>query len=267
MAVVWVTGAAGMVGSWLVARAPSGHTAVGTTRVDVELSDAAAVHAAARRIAPDVVVHTAYGTAELDRDVVAATANVADACAAVGAALVYLSTDVVFDGTAGPYAEDAELTPLHAYGRAKAAAEVAVIERVPDAAIVRTSLVCWDDPIDPRSAAVIDGLRAGAEVRLFVDELRNPVRVDDLVEAIWAIVAMPRSAQAGAWHLVGDEACSRYELGVTLARWAGLDPAGITATRSADWSGPEPRPRDCRLTTGRAIAAGLRLRPARTLFP
>ena len=113
---------------------------------------------------------------------------------------------------------------------------------------------------------MLDALRAGAETRLFTDELRNPVRVDDLADAIWALLAVPPAERSGPWHLVGEEAFSRYDQGALIARWAGLDPSRIIGVPSASWDGPEPRPRDCRLTTVRADAAGLRLRSIRTLF-
>ncbi len=265
MTTVWITGVAGMLGSWLSGRAPTHHRVIATTRAEVELSDPAAVRAHLARVRPDIVVHTAYGTADLDRDVVSATEAVADACAEADVELLHLSTDVVFDGTAGPYDEDAPLTPLHAYGRAKAAAEVAATRACPDVAIVRTSLICWDDPLDPRSRAVVDGLTRGEPPTLFTDELRNPVRVDDLAATIWSLVDEPVMARRGAWHVVGAEAFSRYELGCLLAAWAGLDRGGIRAARSAEWSGPEPRPRDCRLVSTRPLP-GATPRSVRTLF-
>ena len=252
---------AGLVGSTLIAIAPDGvevhatqrHAAVvGATAHTIDLADPDEPVGLLARIRPDVVIHTAYGTADLERDVIAATRSVAAACAIQGAALIHLSSDVVFDGEHAPYTEDAPLVPVHAYGRAKAEAEADVVTAVPDAAIVRTSLVCATDPLDPRSAWVVDTLRAGEPITLFTDEIRNPVRADDLALMLWDLVALHRAERAGPWHLIGPDALSRYELGVLLAEGHGLESSGITAAGSRDQ--PDPRPRDLTLTAERSAA-------------
>jgi len=140
---VLVTGGAGLVGSKLIATAPEGvevhatqrHTpAVGAETHTVDLADPDEPVGLLAAVRPAVVVHTAYGTDDLERDVIAATRSVAAACAIHEVALVHLSSDVVFDGEHAPYAEDAPPVPVHAYGRAKAQAEADVVTAVPDAA-------------------------------------------------------------------------------------------------------------------------------------
>ena len=271
---VLVTGGAGLVGSTLVATAPDdvevhatqrNTPVVGATAHTVDLADPDEPVGLLAAVRPAVVIHTAYGTDDLERDVIAATRSVAAACAIQGAALVHLSSDVVFDGEHAPYAEDAPLMPVHAYGRAKAEAEADVATAVPDAAVVRTSLVCAADPLDPRSAWVVDTLRAGEPITLYTDEIRCPVRSDDLALMLWDLVARPRPERAGPWHLVGPEALSRLDLGVLLAAAHDLDPAGITPSSSRDL--PAPRPRDLTLTAARAAALPTRPRPVRTLWP
>jgi dTDP-4-dehydrorhamnose reductase len=270
---VLVTGGAGLVGSTLIATAPDGvevHATqrnapvVGSTAHTVDLADPDEPVALLASVSPDVVIHTAYGTDDLERDVVMATRSVAAACAIQGASLVHLSSDVVFDGEHAPYGEDAPLVPIHAYGRAKAQGEADVLTAVPDAAIARTSLVCEADPLDPRSAWVIDTLQAGEPITLFTDEMRCPIRADDLARQLWDLVALAPADRAGPWHLVGPEALSRYDLGVVLAETHGLDAAGITAARSRDL--PAPRPRDLTLTAARAAVLTTRPRPVRSLW-
>ncbi len=270
---ILVTGGAGLVGSSLIATASDGVEVHATERHapvveatghTIDLADPDVPVGLLAAIRPDVVVHTAYSTADLERDVIAATRSVAAACAIQGAALVHLSSDVVFDGEHAPYAEDAPLVPVHAYGRAKAEAEADVVSAVPDAAIVRTSLVCATDPLDPRSAWVVDTLRAGRPITLFTDEIRCPVRADDLALMLWDLVALPRAERAGPWHLVGPEAMSRSALGMVLAEAHGLDPAGITAVSSRDQ--PDPRPRDLTLTAERSAGLPTRPRPVATLW-
>ncbi len=133
---VLLTGASGFLGRAMVARAPSDAQVVGTLRTTpppdgllahrVDLADAPATASLLHAVAPDVVVHLAYGRGDLGRDVVDATASVADAAAAVGAGLVHMSSDVVFSGEDPPYAETDPPSPQSVYGRAKAAAEAEV---------------------------------------------------------------------------------------------------------------------------------------------
>src|ERR671911_2441190 len=149
---VLVTGAAGMLGTDLVAAAErAGHEVVALARADLDVLDAAAVHAAIGAARPGVVVHCAAYTdvdgAEADE--AAATAlngdaagHVAAAARATGAFAVHISSDYVFDGRAThPYLESAPTAPLGAYGRSKLAGERAVAAAAPGDghAIVRTA--------------------------------------------------------------------------------------------------------------------------------
>lgn len=264
-----ITGGGGLLGSALIRGAPRGTEVHATRRSrpvtgapahDVDLADAAAVAELWRSLRPELVIHTAYGTAEPDRDILAATENVVAACAEVGAALIHLSTDALFDGERAPYAESDLPAPITGYGAWKARAEDLVRARAPDAAIIRTSLIVSLDPPDPASAWVAAGARGEAEVRLFVDELRCPILADDLALLIWEIAALEPAERAGVWHLVGPEALSRYTIGLLVAAHLGLDAARLTP----GFSDPQrPRPRDLRMLTTRADRA-LRNRP-RTL--
>ena len=146
-----VTGAAGMLGrdlTTLLAARNEEFTAL--TRADLDITDAAATAAAVKAAGPDVVVNCAAWTAvdaAEDHEAQAlavngfGAANLAAACASVGALLVHPSTDYVFDGNAAsPYAEDAPTQPTGAYGRTKLAGEQAVRDALPHASyIVRTA--------------------------------------------------------------------------------------------------------------------------------
>lgn len=279
--VILVTGGAGLLGSALLAAAPAGIDLHATRRSapvtgaeehTVDLADPQAV-AALERMRPDLIVHTAYDRRDGARNIEEASRAVAVAAAHSGAGLVHLSSDMVFDGEHGPYPEDARVDPVNAYGRWKAQAERDVRSLVPHAAIVRTSLITRADPPDPPSAWVADSLRRGEEITLFVDELRCPIRVDDLAAQVWELLALPPDERRGVWHLAGPEALSRYALGVLVALHQGLDPVGLTAAPS-----PVPRevrrgrerdrrPRDLRLRTDRANAAlRTHARPISTLL-
>jgi dTDP-4-dehydrorhamnose reductase len=136
------------------------------------------------------------------------------------------------------------------YGRYKADAERAVAAAFPRAALARTSLIVRADPPDAITARLVHSLRAGEPSRLFVDELRCPIFVEDLARQLWEVAALPAERRAGVWNLVGPEALSRFALGVLIARRFGLDASCIVPARNVDH--PTPRPRDLRLLTARA---------------
>jgi dTDP-4-dehydrorhamnose reductase len=273
---VLVTGGAGTVAGWFVRAAPDGHRVEVTERstpVPDDVRARAGVHRVdltgpgdvlrlVARLRPDAVVHTAYSTPGR-ADIVDATAAVAAACAATGASLVHLSTDVVFGGDHPPYREDDPPSPVSDYGRWKADAEQVAMAAVPDVCITRTSIVVAVDPPDPATAAFMDRVRGGTVVRLFHDEWRQPIRARDLAAELWALLALDRAAQSGVWHLPGPERLSRLDLGLRLARAAGLHDGAVgAAVESVSAAGhPTPRPRDPALVGERRRSLGHPPRP------
>ena len=259
---VLITGGAGLLGGALVRAAPAGcdlHVTVrsapaaGAPAHRVELSDAAATRALWEELRPELVIHTAYSMSDVERDVVAATRSLVAATASVGAGLNHLSSDMVFDGERAPYAESDAPAPITDYGRAKLRAESVVTDALPLATIVRTSLLVSLRPLDRGSAWVAAGARGDTAARLFVDEIRSPIAVDDLAAQLWELAALPAGARGGVWHLAGPEAVSRYTLGLLVA--AALDLPGSRLERGWLSDSPARRPRDLRLLTARADAA------------
>ncbi len=229
-----VTGATGFLGSKLVRLAP------GATTERADVRDADAVMSLFQRLRPEVAIHTAYrqaGPGAWETTVDGAD-NVARAARAVGARLVHLSTDVVFDGHKGnPYAEDDEPSPVTDYGRAKAEAERRVAVAHADVLVVRTSLIVGGPghvPSKHELAALDPGLT------FFTDEIRSPVQVGDLAAALLELAALPVS---GILHVAGADDVSRFELACLAAR---REVRGAPA--------PAGRPLDCSLDSSRARA-------------
>jgi dTDP-4-dehydrorhamnose reductase len=201
-------------------------------RVDVR--DPGAVAEAMRGV--DAVIHTAYRQAS-DEWAVNAEGSEVVARAAAGARLVHLSTDIVFDGTRGRYREEDEPAPVNAYGRSKAEAERRVEAAHPSATIVRTSLLYGGEEPGPQERLATENRR------FFVDELRSPVHVGDLADALLEVLELDAP---GPLHLGGADDVSRFDFAVLL----GADPALLEAAKTT----PE-RAADVSLDSSRA--AGL----------
>ena len=224
-----ITGATGYLGSELLGLRPDASTE------RVEIRDGEAVRALFERLRPDVVIHTAYRQEEDDVNTIGSE-NVAVAAAAVGARLVHLSTDVVFDGRkGGPYVEADPPCPVTDYGRAKAEAEERVAASHPGALLVRTSLLYGGAEPSKHELAARD-----PKLTFFTNEVRSPVHVADLARALLELAELEG---AGPLHVAGADAVSRAEFAELVSG-------------AAVRSGPAPvsRPLDCSLDSSRAQA-------------
>lgn len=261
---IFITGGTGYLGRVLVRQALAGGATVGAShlsqppaRTDVawaslDLRDPTAVSSVLAAFRPDAVIHTAFR--QYEPDLLAITAagagHVARSAAALGARLIHMSSDVIFDGErTGAYTEDDRPQPISPYGAAKAQAEALVSAAHPGAAIVRTSLIYGFDPIDRQTSFALEAAAGQRGDRLFTDEYRCPVYVEELAAALLELAALP---YAGVLNIAGAEAVSRYELATLMARACGYDPAGIRAGLSSE--SPVRRPRNCVLNISRASA-------------
>jgi dTDP-4-dehydrorhamnose reductase len=242
-----VTGASGYLGRELLRRTD----AVGTASRDVDVREQPAVAALLERLRPGAVIHTAYRGDDRATTLDGAV-HVSAAAATVGARLVHVSTDVVFDGEKGePYVEEDEPAPLTDYGRDKADAERGVLEAHPAALVVRTSLIYGGAEPGPQ-----ERLAADPDASFFTDEVRCPIQVGDLAEAL---IELTRSELRGVLHVAGADRLSRREFAELLAghpvRGASSSDSGLV------------RPLDCSLAIDRACAVlRTRLRGAREVL-
>ena len=250
---VLVTGAGGMLGREVVERFDSvgHHSVVGAAHGDFDLSNRDSVFQCVLGVAPDLVINcgafTAVDRCETESDTAFAinafgARNVAEACAKVGAHLVHVSTDYVFDGTKQePYHEWDVPNPQSVYGASKLAGEHEITALLgPACTIARTAWVCGrygNNMVKTvlRLLATTDGpLR-------FVDDQRGcPTFADDLASMLYRLGIDRRP---GLFHVTNQGAVSWYEFVADITRAAGGDVGRVDAISTADLQPPRPAPR------------------------
>ncbi len=264
---LFVTGAGGQLGHELVeAIRAAGHEPIATTHAQLDITDEEAVRIAIGSAKPDVVIHAAAWTAvdacegDIEKAMLVngtASKYVADAAHAVGARVVYISTDYVFDGSKPtPYNEDDVPNPQSAYGASKLAGEQAMSEQD---AIVRISWVCGFHGAN----MVKTILKLGAtmsELKFVDDQIGNPTFADDAAKAI---VNIATSGLGGIWHVTNQGVVSWYEFAREVLLTAGMDAAKVKPIATSDLQPPRPakRPANSVLHNGRMIAEGMALLP------
>lgn len=203
---------------------------------------------------PTVVVHLAamskVEACEHDKETcwrvnVDATAHLARLCKYHGARLVFLSTDFLFDGKNGPYAENDYPAPVNAYGRSKQAAENALIlSGLNQWATVRTSLAfgAGDDLKRLNIATLmVRELKEGKSFQAATDQFRSPTYAPDLADGIRRIIQFGKD---GTYHVAGRERLNVFDLCKLAAPILGFDSNLIVPTTTAELHPDSPRPLD-----------------------
>jgi len=214
---------------------------------------------------PDAVIHagafTNVDAAESQRELAQAinadgTARLAWACAARRLRLVYLSTEYVFDGTAGPYCETDPVNPQGWYARTKQAGERAVTAAGGSWAIGRTTVV-YGYAAHVRANFVlwlVGQIREGKRVQIVEDQIGSPTLADNLAEMVLALAS---SDAVGVFNTAGADVLSRLDFSRQIAATFGLDAGLIDSTTTAALGQAAPRP----------LQAGLLMDRFRGAFP
>jgi dTDP-4-dehydrorhamnose reductase len=271
---ILITGASGHLGRRLVkAACQAGHRVwawtsprevvtplsdLPVTYTSVELANPVQVAEAYSQIRPMAVIHAAAmaNIADCYRDPVRAyrvnaeaTRQLVGLCVADIARLIYVSTDLVFDGTQGNYQEDDLPRPLSFYGKSKLDGERAVIQHHGMLVARLSWLVAAGTPQRPHFLdQQIASLRQGQPIQLFTDEWRTPLGIETAAQAL---VTLAMTDISGVLHLGGTEKLSRYEMGCKLAQVLGVRQELVQAMNQSDLKTPEPRPSDVSLNSTR----------------
>ena len=265
---VFITGNKGQLGRALEV-ALDGETLAGCDLPEVDITARAAIGAAIADFAPDVVIHAAAWT-DVDgcaRDPERAyiingigTQNVALSCAAVGATMLYVSTNEVFDGNSTtPYREWDPLHPINPYARSKAAGEWFTRHLLSRFYIARTA---WLYAPGGRNFSnphrIIQLADERGTLKVVSDEIGNPTYALDLAAAIAALI---QTEAFGVYHLVNAGHCSRYEFVRQVLRISGRERVPVEPISLDDFERASTPPRFAPLANTAAAALGIKLRP------
>lgn len=244
-----ITGSEGLLGQVLSERLEQSYPeTVSATREFFDITDSQDVSAELERLQPTVVINTAalsdVDRCELDPEEAfrvnrMGPYHLARACTAIGARLIQISTDYVFDGTKEtPYTEEDRPNPILVYGASKRDGEIAVLKESRGALIVRTSFLFG--PGRPTFAdRAIERSRAGEVVRAVLDWVNSPTYTVDLAQIIERLI---EKEVAGILHVSNSGACSKFEFARAACRIAGVDDPPIQPIRRADLPLPAKRP-------------------------
>jgi dTDP-4-dehydrorhamnose reductase len=262
---IFITGNRGQLGRELT-RALSAHTVDGGDLPELDITDAEATRRTIEAAQPDAVIHAAALTdtrlCEDDPDLAhrvngRGTRDVAIACRDAGAALLYVSTNEVFDGLKGePYVESDAPKPVNAYGRSKLEGEEqarALVERL---YVVRTAWLYGDERDFP--SKILAAASQQPELTVVTDEVATPTHAGDLSDAIARLVEI---GVYGVYHLTNSGECSRFEWAREVLRLAGRSDVVMKQTTLAEYNAYPPKPPYTALHNEAGARLGITLRP------
>ena len=262
-----VTGAGGLVGGTVLLVAErSGTRAAGTHRVALppdgveshalDLLDEDATQRLLDELEPWGLIHCAAAAdtgacedhPEWARKLNAELpARLAALASEAGVRFVFLSTDLVFDGRRGGYAESDSPRPISVYGRTKLSGEQGVLDREPLALVVRTSIQYGGTvPGKQRQDLLIRAAIEAGSYTGYVDEFRSPIHCEDLAASL---LELARGSLSGILHVAGPSRVSRYDFAVALARVLGLPDERVVPGQLAEFTGRPARAPDTSLDT------------------
>jgi dTDP-4-dehydrorhamnose reductase len=264
---ILITGSNGMLGRDLLPVVGERHEAVSLTHSQADITQELEVRRAFHGVCPDVVLHTAAMTAVDDCELQPerafktnseGTRNVASACAELGASMLYISTDYVFDGEKlEPYTETDPTHPVSIYGQSKLEGEAHLQRLLTSYWIVRTSWVFG--PFGKNFVDAIVGKACqGAKLQVVDDQVGCPTYTEDLARKILEIV---EHGGPGLYHVSNQGACSRFEFAQEILKQAGMDPALVVPIPTSSSDRPARRPKNSRLANNRLIEEDLALLP------
>jgi dTDP-4-dehydrorhamnose reductase len=215
----------------------------------LDVRDAAAVSSLVRDAEPAYILVPAAAThvdrCELEAQAayrvnVVGTSHLVDAANEVGAAIVYFSSDYIFDGAEGPYDERATANPISQYGVQKLSAEHVIAQRAIKALIVRTTVVYGPEPQGKNFIyRLLAALRNRQEIAVPVDQVGTPTYAPALADAVFDLLA---AGAGGVINVAGSELVTREQFAREAASTFGEDPSLVRSVLTCELGQAAPRP-------------------------
>lgn len=190
--------------------------------------------------------YTAVDRAEEDKAMCAAVnvdavKNIANAADAVGAKIIHISTDYVFDGTSHrPYKESDKVNPMSQYGTTKRTGETALIALAPDSIIIRTSWLY--SPYGNNFVKTMIKLgKERSQLKVVCDQIGTPTYAKDLAKAIYTVLISHQWVE-GIYHFSNEGACSWYDFTKSIHRIAGIKTCEVLPIQTEDYPTAATRP-------------------------
>ncbi len=263
---IYISGAKGQLGRALMRRLAH-HDLSGVDLPEIDLTDLAAARSSLAAFRPEVVIHAAAYTdvdgAARNPDLAyrvnaLGTRNVAVASEAIGAALLAISTNEVFDGAkAEPYFEFDPTNPINPYAKSKLAAEHFVRDLTNRFYLVRTA---WLYGLGGNNFVkkIITRADTDGKLRVVIDEVSSPTYAEDLITAIEQLIA---TGTYGIYHFTNEGACSRYEFAQKILELSGRAHIPIEPMLLKDYPRPSTPPPCAPLRNFCGAQIGITLRP------
>lgn len=230
----------------------------GVETFELDLAQPANAKEVLTAVRPDVIIHTAalanVETCETRPEMahqmnVEYSDTVANLARSLGAHLVSISTDQLFQENSRWTAEETEPAPINTYGRTKLLAERAVLEACPGALVIRTNFFGWGTPVRTSfSDWIIGALERDEQLTMFQDVFFSPILINTLGDLIAELMA---ARIGGVLHVGGGERLSKHGFALSLARVFGYGAGAIQAIDVADFNFKARRPRDMSLSVSK----------------
>jgi dTDP-4-dehydrorhamnose reductase len=262
---VLVTGAGGQVGAEVVtalAAHPTRPEVLGVPHADLDLADREQVEQVVGTFAPDAIVNPGAITNVDGCESDPARAYAVNALgprflalagSRISAHIVHVSTDYVFDGTAGrPYSEWDDTNPISHYGRSKLGGEIEVARHASSWAVARTAWVFGRRGKDFVQLAL--DAAAGADYGFVDDQTGSPSYAPDIAGVL---VRLALERVSGVFHAVNEGVCTRYQMAADVLELRDLDPSILKVVSTADLGRPAARPEFSAMSNLALPAAGV----------
>lgn len=260
----FITGGSGLLGERLATIASNddeivlSHNSNPTKNtIKCDITDKNEVEKVINKNKPDAIVHCAAMTdVDLCEDEIDiayrinsdGTRNMAQAAENIGAKIIYVSTDFVFDGDKGYYSEDDEVNPLGIYAKSKYDGEVQLKKYSTNWAIARVSVLYGWHKKANFTTWVINQLRSNNSINIVTDQINSPTYADNAGEAIFEIAKQDKN---GIYHTAGNDRINRFDFTEKIAEAFNLNKDLINPTTSDKFIQKAPRPRDSSLNVNK----------------